>query len=366
MNKKKVLLVFGTRPEAIKMCPLVLELKKRTGIKTVVCVSAQHRQLLDSVLDGFGVTADYDLNIMHEGQTLFDITSNVLLGIKSVLEAEAPDLVLVHGDTTTAFSAALACFYMHIPVGHIEAGLRTHDIANPYPEEFNRRSISIMSAYHFAPTEKARQNLLAEGIDDSSVFVTGNTVIDALESTVRDDFRHPILEFARGSRLVIVTAHRRESIGERMADMLTAVRDVINAHPDVKAVCPVHPNPAVRTLVESILGDSDQIYLTDPLDVADFHCLLSKCRLIITDSGGIQEEAAALGKPVLVVRDVTERTEGLLSGNLRLIGTDRESVRREFTRMLDDPSEYKRAAVRSSSYGDGAASRRIADIIERI
>lgn len=360
------MLVFGTRPEAVKMCPLARELKKRTGIKTVVCVTAQHRQLLDSVLDRFGVTADYDLDIMREGQTLFDITSKVLLGIKTVLESEAPDLVLVHGDTTTAFSAALACFYLHIPIGHIEAGLRTYDISNPYPEEFNRKSISLLAGYHFAPTEKARLNLLSEGIDDDGIFVTGNTVIDALETTVRDDFSHPILDFARGSRLVIVTAHRRESIGERMSDMLAAVRDVIEAHPDVRAVCPVHPNPAVRALVEKILGNSEQIYITDPLDVADFHCLLSKCCLVITDSGGIQEEAAALGKPVLVARDVTERTEGIISGNLRLIGTNRESVYREFTRMLDDKHEYARAAVRSSSYGDGEACRRIADIIENI
>lgn len=363
---KKVLLVFGTRPEAIKMCPLVRELKKRTGIKTVVCVTAQHRQMLDTVLTAFDVTPDYDLDIMHEGQSLFDITSNVLGGIRHVLEAETPDLVLVQGDTTTAYATALACFYMQIPVAHVEAGLRTYNICNPYPEEFNRRSISLISKYHFAPTEKAKQNLLSEGTAASSIFVTGNTVIDALKSTVPQDFRHPLLDFARGSRLVIITSHRRESVGKRMLDMLVAVRDVIEAHQDVKAICPVHPNPAVRSQFERAFEGCEQICITPPLDVTVFHGILSKCHLIISDSGGIQEEASALGKPVIVVRDATERTEGIDFGNLRLTGTAPTAISREFSLMLDNETEYAKAAVKSDVYGDGNACERIADTIENL
>ena len=304
---KKVMLVFGTRPEAIKMCPLVNELKSRKSIQTVVCVTGQHRQMLDQVLETFQIVPDYDLSIMKDRQTLFDVTTNILNKIKEVLENEKPDVVLVHGDTSTTFVTALACFYLQIPVGHVEAGLRTYDIYSPYPEEFNRQAVGIVSQYNFAPTEKSKENLLREGKNPDSIYVTGNTAIDALKTTVRDDYTHPELEWAKDSRLIMITAHRRENLGEPMQHMFKAIRRVMDEHPDVKAIYPIHMNPVVRETADSILGDDDRIHIIEPLDVLDFHNFLNQSYMILTDSGGIQEEAPSLGKPVLVMRDTTER-----------------------------------------------------------
>ena len=360
---KKIMLVFGTRPEAIKMCPLVNELKTREGIETLVCVTGQHRQMLDQVLKAFSVTPDYDLSIMKERQTLFDVTANILLKIREVLEAERPDVVLVHGDTSTTFVTALACFYLQIPVGHVEAGLRTHNIYSPFPEEFNRQAVSIISQYNFAPTALARDNLLGEGKAASSIYVTGNTAIDALKTTVRADYTHPELEWAAGSRLILITAHRRENLGEPMRHMFRAIRRVCDEHPDVKAIYPIHMNPAVRETANEILGDDARIHLIEPLDVLDFHNFLSRSYLILTDSGGIQEEAPSLGKPVLVMRDTTERPEGVAAGTLRLVGTEEDTICREFSRLLDDPAEYEAMSHASNPYGDGCASERIADVL---
>ena len=302
---KKVMLVFGTRPEAIKMCPLVNELKTRKGIETIVCVTGQHRQMLDQVLEAFQVEPDYDLSIMKDRQTLFDVTTNILNRIKAVLEEVQPDVVLVHGDTSTTFVTALACFYLQIPVGHVEAGLRTYNIYSPYPEEFNRQAVSIISAYNFAPTELSKENLLREGKNPDTIYVTGNTAIDALKTTVREDYTHPDLEWAKGSRLIMITAHRRENLGEPMKHMFRAIRRVCDEHPDIKAIYPIHMNPVVREIADSILGDDERIRIIEPLDVLDFHNFLSRSYLILTDSGGIQEEAPSLGKPVLVMRDTT-------------------------------------------------------------
>ncbi len=361
---KKVMLVFGTRPEAIKMCPLVLELKRRAGIQTVVCVTGQHRQMLDTVLEAFQVEPDYDLSIMKDKQTLFDVTTTILERIRSVLETEKPDVVLVHGDTSTTFVTALACFYLHIPVGHVEAGLRTYNLESPYPEEFNRQAVSIISRLNFAPTERSRQNLLNEGKRPETVFVTGNTAIDALKTTVRESYTHPELEWAAGSRLIMITAHRRENLGEPLKHMLRAIRRVVDGHPDVKAIYPIHMNPAIREVAREILNGDDRIHLIEPLDVLDFHNFLARCNLILTDSGGIQEEAPSLGKPVLVMRDTTERPEGIAAGTLKLVGTQEETIYREFTRLLTDPEEYAAMAHASNPYGDGLACRRIADILE--
>ncbi len=362
---KKVMLVFGTRPEAIKMCPLVNELKSRENIKTVVCVTGQHRQMLDQVLTAFDVKPDYDLSIMKDKQTLFDITANILLSIKSVLEKENPDIVLVHGDTSTTFVTALACFYMQIPVGHVEAGLRTYNIYSPYPEEFNRQAVSIISKYNFAPTELAKQNLLREGKDEKTIYVTGNTAIDALKTTVKENYTHEQLEWARGSRLIIITAHRRENLGEPMRHMFCAIRRIIEEHPDVKAIYPIHMNPRVRATADEILGDCDRIRLIEPLEVIDFHNFLAKSYLILTDSGGIQEEAPSLGKPVLVMRDTTERPEGIEAGTLKLVGTDEKTIYENFKNLLENKEEYDKMAHASNPYGDGNASRRIADILEK-
>lgn len=361
---KKVMLVFGTRPEAIKMCPLVNELKSRKTMNTVVCITGQHRQMLNQVLDAFKVRPDYDLSIMRDKQDLFDITISILEKLKEVINAERPDIVLVQGDTSTSFAAALACFYAGVPVGHIEAGLRTYDICAPYPEEFNRQAVSIISRYNFAPTENAKQNLLKEGKKEDTVFVTGNTVIDALKTTVCDDYTHPELEWAKGSRLILITAHRRENLGEPMERMFRAIRRVIDEHPDVKAVYPAHLNPAVRETANRILGDDDRIHIIEPLDVIDFHNFMSRCHMILTDSGGIQEEAPSLGKPVLVMRDTTERPEGVEAGTLKLVGTDEDSIYSWFTRLLEDAEEYAKMSNASNPYGDGLASRRIADILE--
>lgn len=361
---RKVMLVFGTRPEAIKMCPLVNELKQRKEIQTVVCVTGQHRQMLDMVLEAFKVVPDYDLSIMKDKQTLFDVTTNILNNIKEVLEKELPDVVLVHGDTSTTFVTALACFYLQIPVGHVEAGLRTYDIYSPYPEEFNRQAVSIISKYNFAPTELSKQNLLNEGKKPESIYVTGNTAIDALKTTVSVDYTHPELEWAKGSRLIMITAHRRENLGDPMRHMFKAIRRVMDEHPDVKAIYPIHMNPVVREIADEFLGGDDRIHIIEPLDVLDFHNFLSRSYLILTDSGGIQEEAPSLGKPVLVMRNTTERPEGIAAGTLKLVGTEEETIYNEFNRLLSDKDEYDIMSKASNPYGDGHACKRIADILE--
>ena len=360
---KTVMLVFGTRPEAIKMCPLVNELKSRENLKTVVCVTGQHRQMLDQVLEAFDVTPDYDLSIMKTGQTLFDITTNILNGIGSVLDEVKPDVVLVHGDTSTTFVTALACFYKQIPVGHVEAGLRTYNIYSPYPEEFNRQAVGIVAKYNFSPTELSKQNLLNEGKNPKSIFVTGNTAIDALKTTVREDYTHPELEWAADSRLIIITAHRRENLGEPMHHMFRAIRRIMDEHTDVKAIYPIHMNPVVRKAADEELAGCDRIHIIEPLEVLDFHNFLARSFLILTDSGGIQEEAPSLGKPVLVMRDTTERPEALASGTVHLVGTDYDKIMNEVSTLLDDVKAYESMSKAVNPYGDGQACRRIADVL---
>lgn len=361
---KTVMLVFGTRPEAIKMCPLVNELKSRKGIKTVVCVTGQHRQMLDMVLDTFHVVPDYDLSIMKEKQTLFDITTNIMNKIGDVLDEVKPDVVLVHGDTSTTFVTALACYYKQVAVGHVEAGLRTYNIYSPYPEEFNRQAVSIISKYNFAPTELSKKNLVREGKDESTIYITGNTAIDALKTTVRRDYTHPELEWAQGSRLIMITAHRRENLGEPMHNMFRAIRRVLDEHADVKAIYPIHMNPVVRQAAEEELGDCDRIHIIEPLEVLDFHNFLARSYMILTDSGGIQEEAPSLGKPVLVMRDTTERPEGIKAGTLKLVGTNEQVIYENFKLLLEDQDAYNAMAKASNPYGDGFACKRIADILE--
>lgn len=361
---KKIMLVFGTRPEAIKMCPLVNELKTREKLQTIVCVTGQHRRMLDMVLSAFDVVPDYDLSIMKNKQTLFDVTVDVLSGIKEVLEIEKPDVVLVHGDTSTTFSTALACFYMKIPVGHVEAGLRTYNIFSPYPEEFNRQAVSIISQYNFAPTEMSKENLMREGKREETIYVTGNTAIDALRTTVKEDYSHSELEWARDSRLIMITAHRRENLGEPMIHMFRAIRRIMIEYEDVKAIYPIHMNPVVREIAGVELGGCDRIHIIEPLDVLDFHNFLARSYLILTDSGGIQEEAPSLGKPVLVMRDTTERPEGVEAGTLKLVGTDEEVIYQNFKELLDNSYLYNEMARASNPYGDGYASKRIADILE--
>lgn len=357
------MLVFGTRPEAIKMCPLVNELKRRESIETIVCVTGQHRQMLDQVLEAFKVVPNYDLSIMKDKQTLFDVTVNILERIKTVLEDVKPDVVLVHGDTSTTFVTALACFYLQIPVGHVEAGLRTYNIYSPYPEEFNRQAVGIISQYNFAPTEMSKENLIKEGKKIETIYVTGNTAIDALKTTVRESYSHPELEWAKGSRLILITAHRRENLGEPMKNMFKAIRRVMDEHPDVKAIYPIHMNPAVRETANAILGDDERIHIIEPLDVLDFHNFLAKSHLILTDSGGIQEEAPSLGKPVLVMRDTTERPEGIVAGTLKLVGTEEDVIYQNFTELLDNENAYSTMAHATNPYGDGHACERIANII---
>lgn len=361
---KKTMLVFGTRPEAIKMCPLVNELKKIDEIETVVCVTGQHREMLDQVLETFNVTPNYDLSIMKDKQSLFDITTNILNKIRNVLEKEQPDVVLVHGDTSTTFVTTLACFYLQIPVGHVEAGLRTYNIYSPYPEEFNRQAVSIISEYNFAPTEKAKENLIAEGKDASKIWVTGNTVIDALKTTVREDYTHPELEWAKGSKLIFITAHRRENLGQPMHNMFRAIRRVMNEHSDVKALYPIHMNPIVRKAAQEELGGLDRIHIIDPVEVFDCHNIMAQSYLILTDSGGIQEEAPSLGKPVLVMRDTTERPEGIAAGTLKLVGTEEEVIYKNFKELLENEGTYNAMAQANNPYGDGHACKRIADILE--
>ncbi|HCD45421.1 MAG TPA: UDP-N-acetylglucosamine 2-epimerase (non-hydrolyzing) [Lachnoclostridium sp.] len=362
---KTVMLIFGTRPEAIKMCTLVNELKSRKNIKTIVCVSGQHRQMLDQVLTTFNVISGYDLSIMQDHQTLFDITTNILNRIKSVLEEVKPDVVLVHGDTSTTFVTALACYYLQIPVGHVEAGLRTYNIFSPYPEEFNRQAVGIIARFHFAPTELSKNNLIHEGKAPSTIYVTGNTAIDALKTTVREDYTHEQLTWAEGSRLIMLTAHRRENLGEPLNNMFRAIKRIVDETPDIKVLYPIHMNPVVREAANTILGKHDRIRIIEPVDVLDFHNFLSRCYLILTDSGGIQEEAPSLGKPVLVMRDTTERPEGIAAGTLKLVGTDESVIYKTFRRLLDDKAEYEKMSHASNPYGDGHASERIADILEK-
>ena len=347
------------------MCPLVKELEMADGIESVVCVTAQHREMLDSALEYFGVKPEYDLNIMKRGQTLSSITADVILGLEGVLAEARPDIVLVHGDTTTSFAAALAAFYAKIPVGHVEAGLRTYDRYSPYPEEFNRQAVSIVAKYHFAPTALAREHLLREGKKADSIYVTGNTAIDALRTTVRDDYTHPELRWAEGARLILITAHRRENLGEPMHHMFRAIRRVMEEHPDVKALYPIHMNPVVRAAAAEELGNCDRIHIIDPLEVLDCHNIMARSYLILTDSGGIQEEAPSLGKPVLVMRDTTERPEGIQAGTLKLVGTDEQTIYRNFKTLLEDSQAYHAMATASNPYGDGYACRRIADILEQ-
>lgn len=361
---KRIMIVFGTRPEAIKMCPLVNELKKRKKIQTTVCVTAQHRQMLDQVLETFGVIPDYDLNIMKDRQTLFDITTNILSGIKAVLEEVSPDVVLVHGDTSTTLVTALACFYMQIPIGHVEAGLRTYNIYSPYPEEFNRQTVGIVSTYNFAPTQLAANQLKAEGKNPDNIYITGNTVIDAMQHTVKADYMHPELDWVGDSKLIFITAHRRENLGKPMHQMFRAIRRVLDEHPECKAVYPIHMNPIVRQTADKELGDCNQIHIIEPLEVFDCHNFEARSFLCLTDSGGIQEECPSYGVPVLVMRDTTERPEGVEAGTLKLVGTDEETIYKAFKMLLEDENEYNKMSHACNPYGDGHACERIADILE--
>lgn len=362
---KKVMLVFGTRPEAIKMCPLVNELKLRNDIETKVCVTGQHRQMLDQVLHAFNVEPDYDLSIMKDKQTLFDVTTNILTRIKPVLEQEKPDVVLVHGDTSTSFVAALACFYLQIPVGHVEAGLRTNNIYSPFPEEFNRQAVGIIAKYNFSPTQLSKDNLLREGKDPASIYITGNTAIDALKTTVRDDYTHPVLDWVGNSRLILLTAHRRENLGEPMYNMFRAIKRIVNEFDDLKVIYPIHMNPVVRKTADDVFGGNERFNIIEPLDVLDFHNFMARSYLILTDSGGIQEEAPSLGKPVLVMRDTTERPEGIAAGTLKLVGTNEETIYSEFKRLLTDADAYNAMSQASNPYGDGNSCKRIADILSK-
>ncbi len=365
-TKKRIMCVFGTRPEAIKICPLVLELKKRESLEVIVCVTAQHRQMLDQVLSTFHVTPDYDLNIMKDRQSLFDITTNILNGIRSVLEEAKPDIVLVHGDTSTTFVTALACFYLQIPVGHVEAGLRTYNIYSPYPEEFNRQGVGIISTYNFAPTPLSASNLLNEGKKESSIYITGNTAIDAMQHTVRSDYTHPELEWATkdGARMIFITAHRRENLGTPMHNMFRAIRRVLDGHPDCRAVYPIHMNPVVREAADQELGGCDRIHIIEPIEVFDCHNFEARSFLCLTDSGGIQEECPSYGVPVLVMRDTTERPEGVDAGTLRLVGTSEDVIYSSFKELLEDEEAYKAMAGAVNPYGDGHACERITDILE--
>ena len=361
---KKVMLVFGTRPEAIKICPLILELKTRPSIDVVVCVTGQHRQMLDQVLDAFGIVPDYDLSIMKDKQTLFDITTNILNSIKIVLDQEEPDVVLVHGDTSTTFVTSLACFYLQIPVGHVEAGLRTYNIYSPYPEEFNRQAVGILAKFNFAPTSTAANNLLKEGKNPDNIYITGNTIIDAMKHTVAKDYTHPELEWVGEDKLIFITAHRRENLGEPMHHMFRAIRRVLEEHPDCKAIYPIHMNPVVRQAAEEELGDCERIHIIEPIDVVACHNFEARCYLCLTDSGGIQEECPSYGKPVLVMSDTTERPEGVAAGTLRLVGTDEESIYSNFKELLENEAAYQKMAHACNPYGDGNACKRIADILE--
>lgn len=363
---KKIMLVFGTRPEAIKMCPLVNELKTRKNVKAVVCVTGQHREMLNQVLDCFEVIPDYNLEIMQEKQTLFDITINIIDKIKKVLEKEQPDIVLVHGDTSTTFVTSLCCFYMQIPVGHVEAGLRTYNIYSPFPEEFNRQATGIIAKYHFAPTEVSKNNLLKEGKKEETIFVTGNTAIDALKTTVKNDYKHEIFDWVGKDRLIMLTAHRRENIGKPLENIFLAIKRITDEYNDIKVVYPIHKNPLVREIANKVFMNDQRVKLIEPLDVIDFHNFLNKSYLILTDSGGIQEEAPSLGKPVLVLRDTTERPEGIKAGTLKLVGTDQNEIYNNIKMLLNDKEEYDKMSRASNPYGDGEACKRIADILDNM
>ena len=364
MEKIKVLVIFGTRPEAIKMAPLVKELKSRQDdIECVVCVTAQHRQMLDQVLEAFDIVPDYDLNIMRHGQTLSDITCRVLNRIEEIILHEKPNIVLVHGDTTTTFAGALAAFYSKTDIGHVEAGLRTWNKYSPYPEEMNRQMVGVLADMHFAPTQNSKQSLLSEGKKEKSIFVTGNTAIDALATTVKKDYKHEIFDWVGKDRLILVTAHRRENLGEPMRHMFKAIKKIVLEFPDVKVVYPVHLNPKVREVAKEVLGNNDRIKLIEPLEVIDFHNFIAKSYIILTDSGGIQEEAPSLGKPVLVLRNTTERPEGIEAGTLKLVGTDEEIIYEKTKELLTNKQEYEKMSKASNPYGDGKASIRIADSI---
>lgn len=360
---KKILIVFGTRPEAIKMCPFVNELRKDENFDIVVCVTGQHKEMLGQVLDVFGIIPEYNLNIMKKGQTLYDITVSVLFGMKEVLQKEKPDLVLVHGDTSTAFAATLAAFYEGIKTGHVEAGLRTYNMYSPFPEEFNRECVDLLAAYHFAPTETAKKNLILEGKKADTVYITGNTVIDALKTTIDEDYTHPVLEWTRGSRMILLTAHRRENLGKPLYDIFSAIKKVLDEVEDVKIIYPIHLNPEVRRVALEVFEDHERIRIMEPLDVLGFHNIMYRAYLILTDSGGIQEEASAIGKPVLVLRDTTERPEGVEAGTLKLVGTKMESIERELRKLLTERDYYRSMCNAENPYGDGTASQTIAAIL---
>lgn len=359
----KVLSVFGTRPETIKMAPLVKELATRSEIESIVCVTGQHRQMLDQVLSAFDIKPDYDLDIMRDGQTLTDITVRVLEGMNKVIEEVHPDIVLVHGDTSTAFASAMSAFYNRVPIGHVEAGLRTYNKYSPYPEEINRQFIGTVADMNFSPTEKSKQNLISEGKDPATIYVTGNTAIDTMKLTVKDDYTDETVEWAKDSRLIVLTAHRRENIGDTMRGMFRAIKKVCEKHTDVKVVYPVHLNPAVVSAANEVLGDMDRVRLIKPLEVFEFHNLLAKSHIILTDSGGIQEEAPSLHKPVIVLRDTTERPEGVEAGTLKLAGTDENVIYNMIDELLSSEEQYNKMASAVNPYGDGFASRRIADAI---
>ncbi len=359
----KIMVIFGTRPEAIKMCPVIKELEKQNMIETVVCVTGQHKEMLHQVLGVFGIVPQYNLNIMKKQQTLSDLTIMILVRIQKILDEERPDLVLVHGDTTTAYASALACFYKQIPVGHVEAGLRTYNIYSPYPEEYNRQAIDVMSGLLFAPTEDARKNLINEKKDEDKIFVTGNTVIDALYTTICNDYQHEYLKWAKGSRLILLTAHRRESLGSIMEGMFRAVKRIVDDNTDVKVIYPVHRNPKVARAAQKFLGGNERIKLIEPLDVIAFHNFMANSYMVLTDSGGVQEEAAALGKPVLVMRDTTERPEGVAAGVLKLVGTETDAIYNASQLLLHNEEVYRGMTGFKDLYGDGRAAEKIVKII---
>ena len=363
MKKLKVMTVFGTRPEAIKMAPLVKELKSRKEIEQITCVTAQHRQMLDQVLKTFDIKPEYDLDIMKQGQTLNEVVQRVLGGIEEVLNKEKPDTVLVHGDTTTTFAGALAAFHSQIAIGHVEAGLRTWNKYSPYPEEMNRQMVGCMADMHFAPTEVSAQNLLNEGKAKEKIYITGNTAIDAMATTVDDNYQHPIFDWIGKDRMILLTAHRRENLGEPMYHIFRAIKRIVDEFDDIKVVYPIHLNPRVRTIAKDVFGEDDKVRLIEPLEVFDFHNFQNKSYIIMTDSGGIQEEAPSLGKPVLVLRDTTERPEGIKAGTLKLTGTDEDVIYQETKKLLTDQSVYDAMSHASNPYGDGHASERIVDAI---
>lgn len=358
------MVVFGTRPEAIKMCPLIKELKKRKRFEVIVCVTGQHRQMLDQVLQAFNIIPDYDLEVMTEKQTLFDVTTKIMKKMDNVLNQVKPHIVLVHGDTSTTFATTLSAFYRQIPVGHVEAGLRTYDLRSPFPEEFNRQATGIIAEYHFAPTETAKYNLIKEGKNKNQIYVTGNTAIDALSTTIKENYVNPILDWAGDDKLILLTAHRRENLGKPLVNIFSAIKRIVEEYDNIKVIYPIHMNPHIREIANLVFSNHERVKIVEPLEVIDFHNILNKCYLILTDSGGIQEEAPSLGKPVLVMRDTTERPEGVEAGTLKLVGVDEDTIYRNFKLLLDDKSYYEKMSKASNPYGDGLASKRIADILE--